>query len=68
MKKFICEECGRVFTEDSAEFNLRKEKEEIWGAVTSWEEEYMCCPDCGSESYTEDYENEYEDGDICKEL
>lgn len=62
MNKYVCRNCGAIFTSDSAHVERVTMCEEYWGRPLRWEEEYLHCPECDEEDM-EDYWGDLEDGD-----
>lgn len=63
--KYVCEKCGRIFNDNSADKKEFVESEEIWGAQYTWSSTSYYCPECGNSHFNE-YYGELQDGDNIK--
>lgn len=67
MAKYVCKDCGRIFTSDSADRIEHTFVEEIWGARVEQVEYEISCPECGSSSYKSYYGKLYDGCNIEEE-
>ena len=63
MRKYLCNCCGTIFSDDTADVREETMSEEYWGRRETWTETRIYCPYCGDDDFTT-YTGKQTEGEI----